>query len=307
MSHKSVKTALALAVLVALTAAAPGLYGQKLDRNVLQSIHYREIGPTRQSGRFVDFAWCALQPKTFYAATASGHLWKTVNNGISFTPLFTHEQIFSIGDVAVAPSNPDIIWVGTGEECPRNSIAWGDGIYKSVDGGKSFTHMGLKSTQSIGRIIPHPTDPDIVYVAAAGPTWGYSGDRGLFKTTDGGKSWLKLAGGLPDDGRTGAIDLVIHPDNPDVLYVSFWQRIRRPWRFDSGGPNGGIFKTTDAGSTWTRLTAGIPEGDLGRIGLAISRSNPEVLAAVIEHGFQPQPTIREGQTQKPNPDYDDMS
>jgi photosystem II stability/assembly factor-like uncharacterized protein len=189
----------------------------------------------------------------------------------------------------------------------RNSVAWGDGVYKSTDGGKTFARMGLETTQTIARVLTHPTDPDIAYVAASGHPWGYAGDRGLFKTTDGGATWKKLAGGLPNDGKTGAIDLVMHPTDPNTLFVAFWQRLRQPWRFDSGGPNGGIFKSTDGGATWAKLTQGLPEGELGRIGLAISRSNPQVLMAVVEHGYQPQQFIMEGNERKPNPEFDDMT
>lgn len=301
------KTVRLLFVAFMVSVLLPAVFAQSPDADLVKVLKWRNVGPANMIGRISDFEALESDFTQVLCASASGGVWKSVNAGTTWEPIFDRYGSASIGDVAFFQQNSDIIWVGTGEECPRNSIAWGDGIYKSVDGGKTFTHMGLKTTQAIGRIIPHPADPDIVYVAAAGPTWGYSGDRGLFKTTDGGKTWQKLSGGLPDDGRTGAIDLVIHPRNPDILYVGFWQRVRRPWRFDSGGPNGGIFKTTDAGATWVRLRAGIPEGDLGRIGLAISRSNPQVLMAVVEHGFQPPPFIREGQTQKPNPDYDEMS
>ena len=181
--------------------------------------------------------------------SAGGGVFKSVNAGTTWMPIFDKYGAASIGDVAFFQKDPNIIWVGTGEECVRNSVAWGDGIYKSMDGGKTFTRMGLETTQTIGKVIPHPSDPNICYVAASGHPWGYTGDRGLFKTADGGASWMKLAGGLPNDGKTGAIDLVMDPTSPDVLYVSFWQRLRQPWRFDSGGPNGGIFKTTDAGKT----------------------------------------------------------
>ena len=273
----------------------------------INDLKWRNIGPANMVGRISDFEALDSDFTQVLVASASGGVWKSTNAGTTWEPIFDDYGSASIGDVAFFQKDPSIIWVGTGEECCRNSIAWGDGIYKSIDGGKNFTRMGLETTQTIGRIITHPTDPDIVYAAATGHTWGYSGERGLYKTTDGGNTWIKLTNGLPNDGKTGAIDLVMHPEDPDILYVSFWQRLRQPWRFDSGGPNSGIFKTTDAGSSWVELTNGLPEGDKGRIGLAISRSNPDVLMAVVEHGFQPQRTIRENGKQVPNPDYEDMT
>ncbi|MBU4495002.1 MAG: hypothetical protein KJ874_06840 [Acidobacteria bacterium] len=294
-------------LLVLIGSVAALSFSGTVEEGLIKDLKWRNIGPANMIGRISDFEALDSDFTQVLCATASGGVWKSVNAGTTWTPIFDTYGSASIGDVAFYQKDSNIIWVGTGEECPRNSIAWGDGIYKSTDGGKTFAHMGLKDTHSIAKVITHPTDSGMVYAAAAGHTWGYSGDRGLFKTTDGGATWSKLTNGLPDDGKTGAIDLVMHPDNPDVLYVSYWQRIRRPWRFDSGGPNGGIFKTTDGGASWVKLTGGIPEGDLGRIGLALSRSNPEVLMAVIEHGFQPSPTIREGNDQKPNPEYEDMS
>lgn len=177
--------------------------------------------------------------------------------------------------------------MGTGEANNRNSVAWGDGIYKSTDGGKSFTNVGLETTHQIARVITHPTDPDVVYACAIGHLWGYSGTRGLFKTTDGGRSWTKLAGGLPDDGRTGCTDLVADPRNADVLYTAFYHRIRWPWTFHSGGPNGGIFKSTDGGRSWRKLTAGLPAGETGRIGLAVARGRPDVVMAIVEAARSP--------------------
>lgn len=282
-------------------------FPQTREESLIEDFNWRNIGPANMIGRISDFEALESDFTQVLVASASGGVWKSVNAGTTWEPIFDKYGSASIGDVAFFQKDPNIIWVGTGEECSRNSIAWGDGIYKSVDGGKTFTHMGLKSTHTIARVITHPSDPETVYAAATGHTWGYSGDRGLFKTVDGGKTWKKLTNGLPADGKTGAIDLVMHPENPGILYVGFWQRLRRPWRFDSGGPNSGIYKTMDAGESWVKLTDGIPEGDLGRIGLAISRSNPDVLMAVVEHGYQPQATIREGQDQKPNPEYEDMS
>jgi len=307
MNQSPKKAIWAFLLLSFLLFMAVPIFSQSPEQNLIKNFKWRNIGPANMIGRISDFEALESDFTHVLVASASGGVWKSVNAGTTWKPIFDQYGSASIGDVAFFQKNPDIIWIGTGEECCRNSIAWGDGIYKSTDGGKTFNHMGLETTHTIGRVITHPENPDIVYAAATGHTWGYSGDRGLFKTEDGGKTWQKLTNGLPDDGKTGAIDLVMHPKNPDILYVSFWQRLRQPWRFDSGGPNGGIFKTNDAGKTWTKLVHGIPKGDLGRIGLAISRSNPEVLMAVIEHGYQPSRTIQEGQEQKPNPDYHDMT
>jgi photosystem II stability/assembly factor-like uncharacterized protein len=177
-------------------------------------------------------------------------------------------------------------------------VSWGDGVYKSTDGGRTFAHMGLRDTHHIAEVTTHPTDPNIAYVAAQGHLWGHTGERGVFKTTDGGATWQRLTNGLPDDGRTGATDLQMDPKDPNVLYAAFWERLRRPHRFDSGGPNGGIFKTTDAGRTWQKLTNGLPEGPTGKIGISIHRANPSTLVAIVEHGFQPAQNT---------PDYADLS
>jgi photosystem II stability/assembly factor-like uncharacterized protein len=310
----SSKTFLRVFHFILLTAILAGTFSAQnapadADRPLLRHLKWRNIGPANMVGRISDFEALDSDFTQVLVASASGGVFKSVNAGTTWEPIFDNYGSASIGDVAFFQKDPKIIWVGTGEECSRNSIAWGDGIYKSIDGGKTFARMGLETTQSIGRVLTHPTDPNIVYVASTGHTWGYTGDRGLFKTTDGGTTWTKLAGGLPDDGKTGAIDLVMDPSNPEVLYVGFWQRLRQPWRFDSGGPNGGIFKTTDGGKTWTKLTNGLPPGNTGRIGLAIARSNPKVLMACVEHGFQPRPMVpgEAGKAPKDNPDYKDMT
>jgi photosystem II stability/assembly factor-like uncharacterized protein len=313
------KTTCRVLTLVVLTLFLAGPFSAQNapagpNESLTSHLKWRNVGPANMVGRISDFEALDSDFTQVLVASASGGVFKSVNAGTTWEPIFDDYGSASIGDVAFFQKDANIIWVGTGEECPRNSIAWGDGIYKSTDGGKTFKRMGLETTQSIARILTHPSDPDLVYAAAPGHTWGYSGDRGLFKTTDGGKTWTKLAGGLPNDGKTGAIDLVMHPDNPDILFVAFWQRLRQPWRFDSGGPNGGIFKTTDGGKTWNKLTQGLPEGDLGRIGIAICRTKPDILMAVVEHGYQPRPTLRSGGQARPgmsggepNPDYEDMT
>jgi photosystem II stability/assembly factor-like uncharacterized protein len=307
-----VKTALRVSLVLVLVMGFAGPFAAQnapatASQDLTKYLHWRSIGPANMVGRISDFEALDNDFTQVLVASASGGVFKSVNAGTTWEPIFDKYGSASIGDVAFFQKDPNIIWVGTGEECVRNSVAWGDGVYKSIDGGKTFARMGLETTQTIARVITHPTDPDTVYAAASGHPWGYTGDRGLFKTTDGGKTWAKLAGGLPNDGKTGAIDLVMHPTDPETLYVAFWQRLRQPWRFDSGGPNSGIFMTTDGGKTWEKLTQGLPSGELGRIGLAISRSNPKVLMAVVEHGYQPQQMIRSGTEQKPNPEYADMT
>ncbi len=299
-----IPTLLALVILLALTGS---FYAQTSDQNLIKSLKWRNIGPSNMQGRISDIKALDNDFATVLLAGASGGVWKSTNAGTTWEPIFDKYGSASIGDVAFFQKDPNLMWVGTGEEDARNSVAWGDGIYKSTDGGKTFAHMGLETTQTIGRVITHPTDPNIVYVAAVGHLWGYTGERGLFKTVDGGKTWQKLTNGLPNDGKTGAIGLEMDPSNPNVLYVSFWQRLRQPWRFDSGGPEGGIFKTTDGGKTWKKLTKGLPTGDIGRIGIAIARNNPKVLEIILEHSFQPPRTISKDAQVRDNPDYADMT
>jgi len=255
---------------------------QSQEEKLIKDMRWRNIGPANMSGRVSDIEALDDDFATVLIASASGGVWKSTNAGTTFEPIFDNYGSASIGDVAFFQKDPNIIWVGTGEKNSRNSVAWGDGVYKSTDGGKTFTNTGLRDTHTIGKIITHPTDPNIVYVAAVGHTWGYSGDRGLYKTIDGGKTWQKLTNDLPNDGKTGAIDMVMDPKDPNVLYVSFWHRLREPFRFTSGGPNGGIYKTTDGGNSWRKLTKGLPQGDTGKIGLSIFRNNPKILMAIVE-------------------------
>jgi photosystem II stability/assembly factor-like uncharacterized protein len=258
------------------------------DEALFKDLRWREIGNANQRGRIssidaLDDDWTHV-----VVGTASGGVFKSLNGGTTWLPIFDNYGAASIGDVRIFQKDPNIIWVGTGEECGRNSATWGNGIYKSVDGGKTFQHVGLKDTYTIGAVVTHPTDPHIVYAAALGNIWGSIGDRGLFKTVDGGKTWAKLTNGLPaDDKRTGALYIVMHPTDPNTLWVSFWGRDRTPYRLTSGGPHGGIFKTTDGGKSFRRLTKGLPDGESGKIGLAVSRGNPKVLMAAYEHGYQP--------------------
>ncbi len=275
-------------VCIAILASALLLPAKpEVDAALVKDLVWRNIGPANMGGRIADIQALDSNFRFVIVASASGGVWKSVNAGTTWTPIFDHYGTASIGSIAVFQKNPDIIWVGTGESNVRNSVGWGDGIYKSVDGGETFKNMGLRESNHIARIVLHPMDPDIAYAAAQGHLWGNTGKRGLFKTTDGGVTWEKLAGGLPEDGKTGCTDIQMDPNDPAVLYCAFWQRLRRPYRFDSGGPNGGIFKSGDGGRTWEKLTRGLPNGDIGRIGLAVYRKNPKIVMAIVEHGFHP--------------------
>ena len=250
-----------------------------LTESVLDGLKWRCIGPANMGGRIDDFAVVESAPHIIYAGTASGGVWKTTNNGVTWEPIFDDQPTSTIGDVTISPSNPDIVWVGTGEPNNRQSSSWGDGVYKSTDGGKTWKNMGLKDTHHIGRIVIHPTNPDVVYVAALGHLWGPNKERGLFKTTDGGKTWINTKF---IDENTGFVDVAMDPENPNTLYAAAYQRRRRGWGFNGGGPGSGLYKTTDGGETWIRLTSGLPTGDIGRIGIDIYRSNPSTVYAIIE-------------------------
>jgi len=246
----------------------------------LNDLEWRCIGPANWEGRVVDFAVLPEDPHTVYAATASGGVWKTKNNGVTWDPVFDDQGTSSIGDIEVSPSHSDIVWVGTGEANNRQSSSWGNGVYKSCDGGETWLHMGLEGTHHIGGIVVHPTDPDIVYVAALGHLWGPNKERGLFKTTDGGETW-RNSKFINED--TGFVDVAMDPGNPSTLYAAAYQRRRRGWGFNGGGPGSGIYKTTNGGETWHRLTEGLPRGITGRIGIDVYRKNPNVVYAVIQH------------------------
>jgi photosystem II stability/assembly factor-like uncharacterized protein len=231
------------------------------------------------SGRVVAFAVHPKDKSTYFVGAASGGVWKTVNAGVSFTPVFDGEGSYSIGTVVIDAKNPNVVWVGTGENNSQRSVSYGDGVYRSDDGGKSWKNMGLKKSEHIARIAIDPRDSNTVYVAAQGPLWGPGGDRGLYKTTDGGKSWKAV---LTISENTGVTDVAMDPRNPDVLLAAAYQRRRHVWTLIDGGPESALYKSTDAGATWNKLTSGLPSTDLGRIGLAVSPVNPEVVYASIE-------------------------
>jgi photosystem II stability/assembly factor-like uncharacterized protein len=245
----------------------------------LASIPLRSIGPALTSGRVSDFAFEPDRWQAHYVAMASGNLWKTVNNGVTWEAVFDNEGAYAIGVVELDPRNPNVVWVGTGENNSQRSVGFGDGVYKSLDGGKSWRNMGLKDSGHISMIRFHPADSDTVWVAAQGPLWNSGGDRGLYRTVDGGENWEKL---LDIDADTGVNEFVVDPADPDVIVASSYQRRRHVWTLINGGPGSGVHKTTDGGKTWRKVTKGLPEGDLGRIGLAAAPSVPNLLYAIVE-------------------------
>ncbi|MFC1660747.1 glycosyl hydrolase [Gemmatimonadota bacterium] len=244
----------------------------------LGALQWREIGPAFTSGRIADIAGVADDPDEIFVATATGGAWKTSNRGVTWEPIFEHGGTASLGSVAVAPSNPNVVWLGSGETWNWRSVSWGDGVYKSEDGGKSWAHMGLEETRHVGRILIHPRDPDIVFVAGVGALWGSNEERGVFKTTDGGKSWEKVLYVSP---LTGVVDLAMDPRDPDLLYATAFQRERRTWSFLGGGPESGVYRSTDGGDHWERLSGGLPRGDAGKIGVSICASRPDRIFAAV--------------------------
>ena len=255
----------------------------ELTASALTGLRFRTLGPANMSGRIVDLAVVESNTYTFYAASATGGLWKTTDNGTTFIPVFQDEAVPSLGCVTVSQSNPNIVWVGSGEATNRQSSGWGDGVYKSTDAGKSWTNMGLKDSEHVGRIVLHPTNPDIVYVAALGHLWGANRERGLFKSIDGGKTWKAS---LQIDEDTGVSDVAMDPSDPNTLYAAAHQRRRRAYGFHGGGPGNALYKSTDGGEHWKKLTNGLPAGELGRIGISIYRKDPRVVYVCVEQGMR---------------------
>lgn len=252
----------------------------------LDGLRHREIGPANMSGRLVDIAVVESDTKVYYIASATGGVWKTTDNGIRFTPVFESEGTHSVGDIEVHQTDTSVVWVGTGERANRQSSSWGDGVYKSTDGGESWTNMGLEESHHVGRIVMHPDDSDVVYVAAMGHLWGPNPERGLYRTRDGGENWERI---LFVDPMTGAVDVAMDPEDPNIMYAAMYQRQRRPWGFHGGGPGSGLYKSTDGGDTWTKLTNsgldnGLATGDIGRIGITIYRSDPRIVYISLEQG-----------------------
>ena len=263
------------------TLVLASMSAQQIDPSLFDALKARNIGPAGMSGRVTAIDAVVADPNTIFIGTAAGGVWKSENGGLSFTPVFDHEKVSSVGAVAINQQNPNEIWVGTGEGNPRNSVSSGYGVYRSIDGGHNWTFMGLGETRNIHRIILHPQDPNTVWVGAIGVPWGEHPERGVYKTTDGGKTWKKV---LYVDEKTGIGDLVIDPTNPNKLIAAMWEHRRWPWYFNSGGPGSGLHVSFDGGETWEKRTTdnGLPKGDLGRMGLAIAPGNPQIVYAFIE-------------------------
>ena len=277
---------LGLALSAAAAQTAPGSKTAPetkslLTSEVLAALAFRNIGPAIMSGRVSDIVLHPKKRQVWYVAVGSGGVWKTENSGTTWTPIFDGQPSYSIGCLSLDPSNPDVVWVGTGENVSGRHVGYGDGVYKSLNGGKTWTNMGLKSSEHIARILVDPRNSNVVYVAAEGPLWSPGGERGLYKSADGGKTW---ALSLEISKDTGVASAELDPSNPDVLYAAAYQRRRSVAAFMGGGPESAIYKTEDAGKTWRKLTVGLPSGDIGKIGLAVSPIDPRVVYATVEAG-----------------------
>jgi len=282
-----------LALVVALfTFVCPVLFAQAaqdqkpkpekkggISADTFSGLKFRLLGPAVASGRVMSIAVNPRKKDEYYVGVASGGVWKTVNHGTTWAPVFDGEGSYSIGWVTIDPNDSSVVWVGTGESNSQRSVGYGDGIYRSDDGGKSWKNLGLKKSEHIGRVVVDPRDSKVVYVAAEGPLWGPGGDRGLYKTTDGGKNWKAV---LPISENTGVVDVQLDPSNADIVYAAAYQRRRHVFTLIDGGPESAIYKSTDAGATWNKVTSGLPSVDLGRIGLAVSAADPNVVYATVE-------------------------
>ena len=256
------------------------LLGQSISTDQLDQLTFRNIGPSVAGGRIHDIEVLPNDPATVFIASASGGIWKSTNKGTTWKPVFDDQAVSTFGDMAISLSNPDVIYAGSGEQQNRQSTSWGNGIYKSVNQGETWRSIGLEKTYHIARVIIHPENPNIVFVAALGNLWNSSKERGVYQTTNGGKNWKKV---LYIDDMTGVVDMAMDKNNPNILYAATYQRMRKAWGFNGGGPGSGIYKTTDGGKTWNELTGGLPPGEKGRIGLAASKTRSNIIYATIEH------------------------
>ncbi len=268
------------AIPTALAAQTPAPDNAVLSKAV-SALALRTLGPGLMSGRIADIAVHPTDRSTWYVAAGSGGVWKTVNAGVTWTPLFDDQASYSIGEITLDPANPEVVWVGTGENVSGRHVGWGDGVYRSRDGGRTWQRMGLSGSQHIGRILVHPANGNVVLVAAEGPLWSAGGERGVYRTEDGGATWKPV---LQIDENTGVTDLEFDPTNADVVYAAAYQRRRHVWGFLSGGPRSGLWKSTDNGRTWRQVTTGLPKGDMGKIGLAVTPADPNLVYATIEAG-----------------------
>jgi len=279
-------------------AAVAWAQGPSVD-GLLKNFQFRNLGPFRAGSWVTAFAVPDAPLRdhltTFYVGTRNGGVWKTTNAGTTFEPVFDGQPKLSVGDVVTAPSNPNIVWVGTGEPYCARSSSSGDGVWKSTDAGKTWTHMGLRDSHHVARFQIHPTNPDLVYVAVMGHLFTPNAERGVFKTADGGRTWNKI---LYVNDKVGAVDLVLVQPTPDTLYAALYDKVRLPWHYELGGPESAIYKTTDGGKNWTRLGGGLPTGRVGRIGLDVFQKKPETLYAVVENGNRREPTAQEAELDK---------
>ena len=250
-----------------------------LTSGQISGLDFRCIGPALTSGRVVDLAVNPDNHNEYYVAVASGGVWKTTNHGVSFQPIFDNEASYSVGCITMDPNQSSTLWVGSGENNNQRSVAYGEGVYKSVDAGRSWKNMGLKDSEHISKIIVHPDNSDVIYVAAYGPLWSDGGDRGIYRSTDGGETWENLHN-VSD--KTGAADLIMDPTNPDILYAAYHQRRRHVFTYIGGGPESAVYKSTDGGETWQEAMSGLPQGKMGRVGLAVSPADANVVYAIIE-------------------------
>ena len=251
----------------------------KNDKLSLSALKLRNVGPAFLSGRIADIAIHPENNNVWYVATGSSGVWKTENSGTTYTPIFDNESTYTTGCITIDPNDPSVIWLGTGENVGGRHVAYGDGVFKSENGGKSWKNMGLRKSEHISKIIVHPDNSDVIWVASQGPLWSPGGERGLYKTNDGGKNWKKVLGG---GEWTGVTDILIDPRNPDRLYAATWQRHRTVAALMGGGPESGLHRSEDGGETWTELKSGLPGSNKGKIGIAISPQKPDVIYAAIE-------------------------
>ncbi len=287
---------LSFVIFFGMAGLASAQDGGRIDEDTLNALHWRSIGPAIMGGRATAVAGVPGDSLTFYGGTATGGLHKTTNGGATFEPIFDEVGIHSIGAIAIAPSDPNVIYIGTGEANPRNSAAIGRGVYKSVDAGKTWVLLGLEKTEKIARIRIHTTDPEKIVVAALGHEWDANAERGIYRSTDGGATWTQT---LYVNDTTGAADLAMDPENPRIFYAAMYDFLRLPWHFRSGGPGSGLYRSTDGGESWTNLSEkapgnGLPKGVLGRIGVAPAPSDARIVYAMIEseeEGDSGAPTI----------------